>query len=233
MSRPQSPVDVVNIALDYLGQNSVTSITDNTQPHAILMGRHYDMVRRKLLREYPWNWAKRRKLLLRSRTPEFDFADAYVLPGDYLRILNFGGPTSATTNNQPPGMIDNIVQYFDIEDNPAGSMEILCNNQGQSTLAARYIADIEDVNKFDALFVNLLALHVALNVAYQITKNKDDVQRINELLKIELPMALSIFGQENPPTIIEQSKFINARLRGTTGNDAVASQYTTFGNNWS
>ena len=132
----------------------------------------------------------------------------------------------------PSSLGNKVIQNYDLSSDPNGNLEILINNQGQNTLALRYIADITDVTKFDTIFVQALACHLAVNVAYQITKSEKVVEMANEMLKQELPALVALSGQENPPTRIENSKFVQARIRGTVGNDAVAGMYTTFGSQW-
>lgn len=231
MTVTESAISICNSSQVLLGQQMLTSINPGTTNIERAYETQYDRIRRTCLRELPWQFARARTIIQRTRTPEFDFSDAYGLPSDGIRMLSFGGPIQQSPGSPPPGppgLANRRITYYDIEDNPKGGKEILCNNQGNQTLALRYIRDITDVNKFDPCFLNIFTIKLALYVSYYVTKNKEDVSRMNDLLKIEMPMAYSINGQENPPTRIQESAFINARMRGTVGNDAIAPPWTVF-----
>jgi hypothetical protein len=208
MGLPAAPVDICNMALDLLGQPPVASIDppENTVA-AKLVARHYDAARQTVLRKYVWNFAKKRTSCARTGTPAFDFADMYAMPNDFLRLLSIEGDTE----------IQKTMDY-DIQ-----GKEILANASGASSIKLRYIADIEDVNKWDALFRNIVVLTIALNCGYQLTKQKSVVERIDALLKLELPDAVSIDGQEVPPKRIQTSKSIIRRMTQSAG---VASKFT-------
>lgn len=222
MARPGSAVGICNISQDFLGQQPITSIMPGTTPVESLYARHYDLIRQGLLRQYPMPWSKRRMTLLRRpAAPEFDYPDAYPIPKDVLHIRTVSAPTSQSNLRGP------LIQDYDIEDDPHGGLLLLCNNAGANSLYLRYIADITDVLKMDPLFVNVLAINLALSVAFQITKNKEDVARLDALLAKELPMLMSIAGQETVPVRVETSKFITARQR-LISRSGVAGIYTTF-----
>lgn len=212
MAAPNVDLDIANLALDHLGQDSVSTLENPTETNAIIAARWYDQTRRGLLREYVWNFAKKRRVITRTGTPAFDFEDAYLLPTDFLRFLSIGGDIEQ----------DQIFDY-DIE-----GRNIILNNGGTSSLKLRYIADITDVTKFDPLFVEILALKLALNMSYKITLKKGVVQQVNQKLALELPKAVTIDGQERPPRRIERSVWRKKRLDGRyTG---IAGKYTVFDN---
>lgn len=225
MAASKSAVDICNKVTDMLGQPPISSITPGTTTTETLFARHYDDDRRALLRNYVWNFAKRRVYISRSRTPEFDYADAYTIPKDVLRILSIGDingifPTTSYKN-------------YDIEDNPQGGTELLLNTLvtnttvvGPTTIPLRYIADITDVGKFDTLFSNLLTYYLGMHVAYQITKKNESVERMNKLYTLALLDTISIDGQENPPSRIQRSKWLAARRRASLGNSGVAAPWT-------
>lgn len=208
MGLPAAPVDIANMALDLLGQPPVASINppENTDA-AKLVARHYDAVRQAVLRKYVWNFAKKRITCTRNGTPAFDFSDAYALPNDFVRLLSINGDTELQQTTD-----------YDIQ-----GRDILLNASGATSVKLRYIRDEKDVNKWDALFRNIVILTLASQCAYQLTKQKSVVERIEGLLKLELPDAVSIDGQERPPQRIQRSKAIAARTRLMSG---VASPYT-------
>lgn len=208
MSAPTSAVNIVNLALDHLGQKPIASLTPPVTDEEVIAARWYDQVRRSLLREYVWNFAKERYVAPRTGTPDFDYTDAYALPNNFIRLLSIGGDWEEIQ----------ILDY-DIE-----GRDILLNNDGSNALRIRYIKDEEDVTKFDPLFTSLLALNLALKMAYKFSLRKGLVDQINNLLAIETPKAVTVDGQERPPKRIQRSKWLRMRRYG--GNIGVAGKYT-------
>lgn len=199
MAVVSSPVDVCNLAQDHVGQPPIASISPPGTDAEILIARNYDKNRRQLLRKGVWNFAKKRVLLSRdAAAPEFDYADRYLLPADYIRFLSVGGYSEKDQS-----------KLFDISER-----YVLINNDGSASLKLRYIADITDVSKWDDLFINLLALYIARDIAYPLTKDEAVVKRINELISIETPDAFGTDGQERPPVRIQRSKWLDARRTG-------------------
>ena len=208
---PASEVEICNLALDRFGERPIANI-DNPQTTAeITMARHFAQVRQELLRKYVWNFGKKRASISRSGTPEFDYADKYQLPNDFVRLLSVNGDTEVQQSKD-----------YDIE-----GRELLIDASGAASIKIRYIKDVTDVSQWDSLFRTCMILSLALATAYQFTKKKALVDQINGLLAAELPDAVSIDGQEKPPVRIQRSKYLAARQMGgySTG---VASQYTVL-----
>jgi hypothetical protein len=210
MSLPLAPVDIVNLALDHLSQPPITSIDAPTTPEEEICARWYDQVRQMLLREYVWNFAKKRATITRAGDPEFDFDDKYTLPNDCLRVLSIQGDIEVAQE-----------QDYDIE-----GRYILLNNGGGSSITLRYISDVTDIQQWDVLFKNIVVLTLALRLAYKFTLKKGVVEQINALLKLDLAKAVSVDGQERPPRRIQRSKYLNARRSGVSSN--VADRYTVL-----
>lgn len=211
MGAPVAPIDVCNLALDFLGQTPIASIDTPTTSAEEICARHYDQVRRQLLREWVWNFAKRRVSLSRIGAPGFDFADEYALPNDCLRVLSVGGDVEVAQEKN-----------FDIQ-----GRSILLNNGGAASTTLRYIADVTNPQEMDATFINLLALALALKISYKFTLKKGLTDQLSQQYAADLPKAVTIDGQERPPRRIQRSKYLTARrVHSTTTayptNDATA-----------
>ncbi len=141
-----SSIDIVNRALDKLGESKINTIDDNTE-RARVMKRAYDRVREAELRAHPWNFAKRRALLpADADAPAFGFDYAYTFPADCLRVL--------------PGVEDD----WTIE-----GRKILTDTA--APLQVRYIANLVETGDFDALFVEVFACRLAVECAEKITQS--------------------------------------------------------------
>jgi len=211
-----SKVEICNLALSHIDEGStVADIDTNPQTTAELeCQKWYDTVRRGLLRKYVWNFARKRRTVTRSGTPEFGFADEYTLPNDFIRLLAFGNS----------GDYYNWYQYrhkYQIE-----RKKILLDNSAATSLNLIYINDNLLVSEYDALFVETLALKLAYKMAYRFTTKKSVVERVAKELEQKEQEAVSIDGQERPATRIEMSQLKAARRR--RGASTVAGLYTVF-----
>ncbi len=209
---PTSQADICNMALDYLGNKAVvTDIESPSTKEEVICQRWYDVTRRQLLRKYVWNFASKRATISRNATaPEFGFADAYDLPNDYIRLRFIGDD-----------YIGDFKRHYELENG-----QLLLDNGGEASLNIGYSFDQTVVTKFDALFTNLLALQLALNMAKKFTLKNTDLQRLILQYEMEEQKAVAVDGQDKPPKRVERSKYRRAR-RGLYGKN-VAGPYTTF-----
>ena len=63
---PTSAVDICNLALTELKTDPIESLTQKDSAIAELCKRHYDLVRKSILRNHIWNFAKAEEALARS-----------------------------------------------------------------------------------------------------------------------------------------------------------------------
>ena len=199
MSQPTDSTAICNISLDYLRQRAdLSTITNPTTPEEHIFSRHYDMARRSLLRKYVWNFAKEYDIIpLHSESPPFKYTDAYPLPNDCIRINQIG---------------ESLVQFLTMDYDIKGR-RILLNNSGAASIKIIYNKDVKIVNEFDPLFVEALALKVALKVAYKFTQKEQVVARLRAMYEEVKQDAASVDGQENPPIKITSSKINRARVQ--------------------
>lgn len=208
----KTPEDICNVALDLLGEKSgVSNIETPETDVEHLCARHYVNVLEYLLRNYVWNFAKARKIISRDalNTPEFDYSDAYRLPQDFVRLVNF---------NEYKSLID---VDFDLD-----GTHLLLNNGGNADVRLRYIKRVDDVTKFDAGFVHLFSLYLAVNMAYKKTSKQTVIERLVKLIEIAEAKIVSIDGQERPPERIQVSKYGRARRGARSANSG--SKYLIF-----
>ena len=199
-----SSTDICNLALDLLSAGTIQDINGNGATEE-QCARWYDVTRRKLLREHPWNFATKRIILAPDSTdPVFGYVAAFTLPSDFIRLLSISSDLTTDKEYMLP------TQAYGLENN-----KILLNEYYGTPNAVRliYIYDVTTVSKFDAQFVDLLAHDLALSLAYKVTESNTNVDRINSLKKQREAMAKAIDGQERPPQRIERSRALTARRR--------------------
>lgn len=204
-----SKTDICNLAADLLSAGVMSNI-ESSSPTATeaLFFRWYDISRQKVLREHPWKFATKRAILARSSIdPEFGYTSAFPLPFDFIRLL--------TIESSEGQLI--LPADYQLESHN-GVLSVLLSIDA-SSVRLRYVYDIEDVIRFDAMFINYLALDIALSVAFKITESNTAVERVAQLRKQQASMAKAISGQERPPTRIERSQN-KAFRRGSSSNYA-------------
>ncbi len=151
MAQGDSVVGICNRALAALGEDLIVALTDNTK-RAILCNLHYDPVRREVLRSNPWRFARgQANLAAGTANPLFDWSYAFPLPADFIRMYN----ESHDQNDVPAFQVFGAAIYAD-DDPPLGII---------------YIRDVTDPTQFDALFVTLLALELALAICEPLTQS--------------------------------------------------------------
>ena len=202
MAAPTSPVDICNLALDHVGDLPISSVEVPTDARGEVMARWYDQTRRSVLREYCWNFAQKYTTLARTGDGEGPHDDKYLMPADCVRLNVVGTDI-----------------YDRIEDYDISGRYI--HTSAGASLAIRYNRDIDQVSQMDVLFINILAMRLAIKIAYKMSKKKSIVEMLEGLLSREEGKAISVDGQERPPRRVQRSKYLEARRGGggwTGGN---------------
>ena len=207
MPKPTSPIDVCNLALDRLGQASISSIDAPKTQSEDICARHYDTTRREILRDYIFNFAKKLATLTidATFTPDHGFVNAYKLPNDFIRLLALGD-TSINFDVAP--------NLYDLSEN-----RILTNQGDNGSLKISYIFDATQVNHFDTLFLKLFKLRLAANMAYKFTLKNTFIDALLKEMESVQTAAAAVAGQEKPPRRIQRSRLIEVRRYGSINRD--------------
>lgn len=206
---PGSEVDICNLALARLGQKPIASIEGDDLPFAAeIMARHYPMTRRRLLRgPRIYNFAKEYAAARvdGALTPSFGFSYAYKLPNDFLRLLGLGDVT--INDDLDPQEFDVVGRHIYTDEGDGSSVKLY------------YIKDETVVGKWDAIFVNLARLELAMDTAYAFTLKPSLVSALNDELRDVRLEAGAVAGQEKPPRRISRSKYVDGRRLGGGSRD--------------
>ena len=135
-------VEIVNIALARLGEDSVQTLDEGTVP-ANMEKMLYDSARQAALRDYNWNFALATSSLARLSKSVPDFRFAYALPADCLRVVRLIGGASFVLRG-------NAV-HTDTE-----------------SPVLEYIRDVTDEAEFDSKFVEAFSYKLASDLAMSI-----------------------------------------------------------------
>lgn len=184
-----SIIEICNSALFKLGAERISSLTENRK-EAQLCAAQYNLIRKKLLRSHPWNFAIARATLGQDAdTPIFDYAAQYQLPSDCLRVIR-------TANRTP----------FNVE----GRL-LLSDDQ---TVSIMYIKDVTDVSKFDPTFAEVLSYKLAEDLAIPLVQSVSLKQEMARASLEELRDSRSFDGQEGANLLLQEDVFLDARVSG-------------------
>lgn len=193
---------IANRALSRLGARPILSMEDNSA-EAVACRLAFPAVRDESLRSHRWNFARKRIALSRLATaPEFEWLYQYELPTDCLRVME--------------------INDSDVWEAPLPSYEIEGRKilTDSESLNLKYIARIEDSNLFDVLFVRMLVLALAADIAEKVTGSAQLAQTLlQEKESLAAGNARKIDANESRskhstlPTA-QNSAFIRARFQG-------------------
>jgi len=183
-----SEVDVVNGALSKLGEQPLLSLAD-ASPAGRLATRTYADIRDALLREFTWNFAtKRGSLAAESASPLWGYARSYVLPSDYMRLIEINNSQDADWRNEGGKIVTDMTAPLEI----------------------KYVARVS-VDTMDSTFREALASRLALEWAEPLTQTTSVVNSMAALYRNKLQVARVTDGQEDRLRVIDYPDFIDAR----------------------
>ena len=183
-----SVVDLCNSALDKAGHGAITSLEDNTKAARLCL-RNWPLVRDRVLRMHPWNFAVRRTNLAAHETaPNWGFTAKFPLPSDFLRLL-------------------------EVRDLSTGEFQLENGfiHANATVLYIRYIASITDPNVYDALFIDTVATRMAAELAEPLTQSTTKKKALLEEYDAFIDDAKRADAQENPPVAYEEDEWIKVR----------------------
>lgn len=183
-----SEVSICNRALQKLGAARITSLADNSVNARACNNAYYD-VRDAALRSHTWAFSIKRAVLASSTTaPAHTYSLAYPLPSDCLRLLS-------------PDLND---VDWQIEDN-----SILTNVEG---CEIRYVSRVEDPNKMDSLFREVLACKLAMEMCEELTQSSQKMQLLMEQHKELLKEARRNNAFERRSETPKQGSWLTVRI---------------------
>jgi hypothetical protein len=190
MAAGDSDVSICNLGLTALGQDTITTLTDNRKA-AILCNQRYGQIRREVLRANPWGFARKRDQLPAAATaPAFGCRTAFTLPSDFIRLVDV--PEVCARRGW---MIE--------------GRQLLADETAPLNLL--YIYDCQDATVFDPLFVAALGYAMAVELAMPLTQDRGlKVQMENEMAG-KLATARLVSSQDNSAMEYQVDILLEAR----------------------
>ena len=188
-----SEVAICNLALQEIGRGMMITALDEATQAARACKLRYPYARDATLRGYDWNFAGARVALAKNAVaPAFEFANAYDLPSDCLRVR---------------AVLDGEADDWKVEGRQ------IVTDLGDP-LQIKYTRRVTDPAQFDPLFVAALAARVAADVAISLSESTAKAQGLWQLYMGKLQEAWKNDAQEGQPDALPQGSWLGARFGG-------------------
>jgi hypothetical protein len=193
-------VQIVNIALTWLGQDVINSLGDN-QTEAKIMNANYATSRDKVLADHAWTFAIRREVLAPVAAPtEFGTPNKFLIPSDVLRVQRVYRPS----NDQ--------LQATDLQ-NARWVKEGNFIVAREESVWAHFIFRNTNTDEYPAPFVHALAARLAADTAIAFTENRKLFEQMEMMYIDKLADATFSDGSQGRTEVIRSTKLTGARTR--------------------
>lgn len=163
---PVAPIDIYNQALARIGVfNGFLVVPEEQTKEANICGLFYSACVDYVLRDHPWNFAKRRALLNDLGTPPTGWAYRYALPGDCVSVRYIVNPFVRNPRED---------QAVPFEVASSGTQRVIHTDLAEAELV--YTASITDLSQWDPILTSALAYRLAAEIAMPLGKTADVAQ---------------------------------------------------------
>lgn len=193
-----SKVEICNGALSHCGEASITSLTQEGKAARIL-NRQYDLVRKRVISKYRWNFTKTRVSLAADPTaPDSGFLYRHRHPSDLISLIGIADDAEDQRNYTSSSVVFKNEAGFILSDT--------------TPLSIIYTADITDTSQFDAAFVAVLEYYLATKIYYDLTKGAERYTTLVQEREKAVKEARFAHAMENTPEIIMASDWMDSRF---------------------
>ena len=182
-------VDICNMALNRLGETLIRSLDDGSK-EAERLNLVFDPVYEQVLRNHNWHCATFRQILVKvSGQPTFGYDHAYQLPvvPKCMKPLVLGDPSYNFTIN--------------------GKM--LLTNLSEADLI--FIGKSDDLTVLDPLFVKVLYLSIAVELAYTMVEQNTILNGLMQQLDMAWEDARFTDASEGLSPLYDNDKWVESR----------------------
>lgn len=182
----ESGADIITAkALLLLGVSATSLDGEKSQ----IANETYKTTRDEILKANAWNFALKQSAALSAATaPNWEYTNSFELPTDCLRVLEVYNVSDARVYDWK------VVGYTSTD-----KLRLMINS---TSAEVKYIAQITDTAKFDALFTNCLVYLLASRLAMPLAGQDALVSRNYELYQKTLLDAKLLNSQESMPDVI-------------------------------
>lgn len=186
-------VTIANSAAQLIGTDDQLRTPDDDTHIGRTFKTSWDLVRQAAIRDHTWNFATRRAALAADADILADeihpWGYSFPLPSKSLRLVEVMGIDRAR---------------YQVE-----GQSILCNSMGP--LRIRYLIDVPEMARWDAMFVSAFAHRMAWQTGKRIAGSDYDMDGGWKLYQRALAEAKRVDARENPPIEFEPTSWETAR----------------------
>ena len=202
------PVEIVNLALSWIGQNPINALTDN-QNEAIVMNANYNLSRDKVLGDYPWSFAIRREILSPVATPPaFGFAQRFLIPSDVVLVHRVQRPQNI-----------GATLFSQVAEATRGAVQADWVKEGEFILAREevihciFIIRVTNADLYSPSFIHALAARLAADTCLTFTENRKLKEEMEEMYDSKLADARFSDGRQGRTEKVVSNLLTGARTR--------------------
>lgn len=193
-------VEIANRALTKLGAARIVDFGDNNKG-AKFMKANYDMILRAELRAHVWSFAKKRATLPALATaPAWQYAYAYELPEDCLRLIQVNDIS----------LISGLSDAHTTDDRPFNLAGRTIETDLGAPLKIIYTRYLTDSALYDDLFVEAFASKLAMEGCEEITGSTTKYESAKGSYKMAINEAVSVNAIELPPAPLQETSWTMA-----------------------
>lgn len=203
-----NPVQIVNLALSWMGQDLINALGDN-QNEAKIMNANFALSRDKVLSDNAWTFAIRRQILTPDGTqPVFGFSNRFLIPSDVLTVHRVFRP-----QNIGATLFSQVAETVRGAHNADWIREGAFILAREETIHCIFIIRIENTDLFHPSFVHALAARLAADTAMTFTENEKLQTRMEDRYDAKLGEAQFSEGRQGRTERIVSNLLTGARTR--------------------
>ncbi|MCC8190792.1 MAG: hypothetical protein LIP77_09205 [Planctomycetes bacterium] len=195
-----SKMDIVNLALANLSREPIQSLNE-ANPEALQLRTHWDTALASILRDHPWGFAMRRKVLTALAESPIGFTYAYTYPGDCIqarRLFPAGG-----------GRAGRVGHPFEIGRSLDGRYKAILTDLPAAAL--EYTTRQVPCEEFDPQFVNALAWRLTAEISLAVHADPQSHQAALTTYAAQLQQAKAMDMRESSSPRLPDGDFLGAR----------------------
>ena len=215
-----SYVYIANAALDRIGQGQILSLDDTTTSARKCKLHIYECIR-QVLRLGKWKAATKQATPAQlSDVPLFQWAYAYQLPNDYIRMVKviaaeIPSADAAAQGSTGPAFWDG----YEVPDYAIQGKTLLAND---TVVQMNYVADLtmgdNDIDVTDATLTELFSLNLAVVLCWPFQQDRSQREALFAEYQMKLRKALAADAQDSKDPLVnrlDDSEWIRERRFST------------------
>jgi hypothetical protein len=198
-------VEISNLSLNMVGQQVIIAALTDASVSARLCQLNIDQAIREVLGKGKWKSARGRATLVQTTPPAFEYAFAYLLPTNYLKMHTFN---------------DLEVGNHSYPNNYTTEGRLLLTDE--SVVKIGYIKDLtlptEDVNVADPNLTELFVLNLAIKLCWPLQMDRSLRDSLEQQLVQKLRTAKTEDSRNERPDLqnsLKDSTWLPARVSST------------------